>query len=137
MAAKADGIARERFQKGGFHGLALELCLGLDLLPSTLHQGIVILETGGQFAVWEKDVDVEIQPEACPGLPAEGLLNFKDKRQRTQRPDNQQVDDEELTSVVSKALDMLRHSHATCQLLQSPFAEDAVIYLNDILDKVK
>lgn len=129
-AATPDGTVRERFQKTGFRELALRVKLGKDLLPSTLHDGVVLLAVDGELTVWKRDLDLQQQAYACLDYPGRGLLELLDKRQRKPRTadaNNQELDEEETMDVVSRAMYRL----GSC-----PFPYTADVYLLDILEKV-
>lgn len=110
--------------------------LGIDPLPSTLKDGITFLDDGnGHLVPWEPDIDLEAKPLDCGEYPAAFEVEFADAKRRLRQPTADPMDAAD-TTVIDKALDLLRSGQCKCHLETNPFPPDRHIYLLDVLAKV-
>lgn len=131
-----DGRVRWKYAKG-LNDAHMEVRIGIDPLPSTLTDGIVILETEGQLVVWEKNLDLEIRTPSIEGFPADAVIEFAEAKRRLRRPTGGDGDTADDMSIINQAMDILRADGARYTLQHTPFTGDKQVYLLEVLSKVR
>lgn len=135
----ASGAVREKFRNTGLEATFLSLQLGVDFLPSTLRDGIMLTVAGDELAVWVRDESLGQDDLGDWQYPKHGVLEFskklvRDKTSRVQeaRPE----DDNEVQLIIANARRALQ-DRSMAVLPHSPFPVTGPrVTLNDLLDKV-